>query len=288
MSFYKKLIPVLLILLTINGCNPGKEEMKAELEKFIKDFDAKVPALSKEANLAYFNATISGKDEDYQKSADLQVKLTKMFADKEDFKLLAKIYDSGLIEDELLKRQLTKLYLSYKGSQIDDKKIEEMVNLSTQIEQKYSTYRAVVNDTKLTDNSVEEILKTSTNLEELKEAWMSHKAIGPTVVTTSLNSLKCVTKPQKNLAIKIIIRCLFSFPSRILTRSASSLMNLITLPPVFSNNSKTKLTHISLTDLKSKKKNSCPGTIRTATSRKPQESIPLILMAITKTKILLN
>jgi len=202
MSILKKIFPLLIILLTINGCNPGKEEMKAELEKFIKDFEAKVPALAKEANTAYFNATISGKDEDYQKSADLQVKLTKVFANKEDFNILSKIYDSGLIEDEILKRQLTKLYLSYKGNQIDEKKIEEIVNLSTKIEQKYSTYRAVVNDTKLTDNSVEEILKTSTNLNELKEAWMSHKAIGPTVVDDVLKLVKMRNEAAKQLGYK--------------------------------------------------------------------------------------
>jgi len=190
MTYIKKLFPLLIILITIYGCNPGKEEMKAELEKFIKDFDSKVPALAKEANIAYFNATISGKEEDYQKSADLQVKLNKVFANKDDFRILSKIYDSELIDDPLLKRQLNKLYLAYKGNQIDEKKIEEMINLSTQIEQKYSTYRAVVNDTKMTDNSVEEILKNSTNLEELKQAWMSHKAIGPTVVDDVLKLVK--------------------------------------------------------------------------------------------------
>ncbi|HOJ18625.1 MAG TPA: M2 family metallopeptidase [Ignavibacteriaceae bacterium] len=173
--------------------------MKAELEKFIKDFDSKVPALAKEANIAYFNATISGKEEDYQKSADLQVKLNKVFANKDDFRILSKIYDSELIDDPLLKRQLNKLYLAYKGNQIDEKKIEEMINLSTQIEQKYSTYRAVVNDTKMTDNSVEEILKNSTNLEELKQAWMSHKAIGPTVVDDVLKLVKMRNGVAKEL-----------------------------------------------------------------------------------------
>lgn len=184
------------------GCAPGKEEMKAELEKFIKKYETEVIPLYKDANIAYFNATISGKDEDYKKAEELQVKLSKIYANKEDFKLLSKIYESGAIEDELLKRQLEKLYLSYKGNQIDEKKLEDIIKLQIEIEKKYSTFRAEVKGKKLTDNEVEEILKTSANSDELKEVWLAHKSIGNLVVNDVLKLVKMRNEIAKELGYK--------------------------------------------------------------------------------------
>jgi len=184
------------------GCSPGKEEMKAELEKFIKKYETEVIPLYKDANIAYFNATISGKDEDYKKAEELQVKLSKIYANKEDFKLLSKIYESGAIEDELLKRQLEKLYLSYKGNQIDEKKLEDIIKLQIEIEKKYSTFRAEVKGKKLTDNEVEEILKTSANSDELKEVWLAHKSIGNLVVNDVLKLVKMRNEIAKELGYK--------------------------------------------------------------------------------------
>lgn len=186
----------------IMGCNPGKEEMKQELVKFIEKFESKVVELSKEANLAYFEATISGKDEDYQKAADLQVKLSKIYANKEDFALLKRIKESNSITDELLKRQLDKLFLAFQGYQIDEEKLEKIINLQTEIEKKYSTFRAEVNGRKLTDNQVEEILKNSKDLVELEKAWIAHKAIGDVVVDDVLKLVKMRNEVASELGFK--------------------------------------------------------------------------------------
>lgn len=53
--------------------------MEKEFFDFIKSFENKVVNLSKELSLANFNATISGKPEDYVKTAQLELKLKKYF-----------------------------------------------------------------------------------------------------------------------------------------------------------------------------------------------------------------
>lgn len=50
--------------------------MTEEFKTFVKKFESEVIPLHKQAMLAYFNATISGKEEDYQSAADLEVQLT--------------------------------------------------------------------------------------------------------------------------------------------------------------------------------------------------------------------
>ncbi|HPI37778.1 MAG TPA: M2 family metallopeptidase [Ignavibacteriaceae bacterium] len=197
-----KLVIALFFSVIIVGCNPGKEEMKQELTKFIENYESKVVELAKNANIAYFDATISGKDEDYKKAADLQVELSKIFANKEDFAKLKKIKESNLITDEIQKRQLEKLYLAYQGNQIDEEKLEAIIKLQTEIEQKYSTFRAEVDGKKLSDNQVEEVLKNSTNSVELEKTWLAHKAIGNVVVDDVLKLVKMRNEIASELGFK--------------------------------------------------------------------------------------
>ena len=56
-----------------------------EFQAFLTAYEAKVLPLNRETNIAAFDASISGKEEDYKKSADLQVKLKTIWSNKEDF-----------------------------------------------------------------------------------------------------------------------------------------------------------------------------------------------------------
>ncbi len=177
----------LIVSLAIS-CTNKKEQMEKDLKAFITRFDSTVQPLMKESNLAYWNASLSGKSEDWKKSEDLSIELTKVFANKEDFAVLKKIKESNTIADELQKRQLEVLYNSYLSNQVDTSLLNEVIKMQTAIEQKYSNFRAEVNGKKLSDNDVEEVLKTSTNSEELQKAWEGHKAIG-TVVSEDIRNL---------------------------------------------------------------------------------------------------
>ncbi len=140
-----------------------------------------VHPLTQESSLAYWNASISGKEEDWKKSEELNIELTKVFANKEHFAVLKRIKESNTITDELLKRQLDLMYLAYLGNQVDTELLNSVISMQTEIEQKYSNFRVDVNGKKLSDNEVEDILKTSTSSTELQQVWEGHKAIGPVV-----------------------------------------------------------------------------------------------------------
>ncbi len=164
--------------------------MQNELIAFIQNFDSVVQPLTKASSLAYWNASISGKEEDWKKSEELNIELTKVFANKEDFAILKRIKESEAITDELLKRQLDVMYNAYLGNQVDTGLLNSVISLQTEIEQKYSNFRADVNGKKLSDNEVEEVLKTSTSSVELKQVWEGHKAIGPVVAQDIINLVK--------------------------------------------------------------------------------------------------
>lgn len=194
---------IFLFTLLLIGCgNSGKEQMNTEYQKFVKDYESKITPLSIQSNLAYFNATISGKDEDYRKSAELEIQRSKLYTSKEDFKKVKAFKESGAVTDEIQKRQLDVLYNLYLEKQINEARLEEIIKTQSAIENKFSTFRAEVNGKKLTDNQVEEILKNSTDSKELQAAWLGHKKIGGVVAEDILRLVKLRNESAHELGFK--------------------------------------------------------------------------------------
>lgn len=175
---------------SFNNQPTENKEMTEKLKQFITSYEQKVAPLFRDANLAYFNATISGKEEDYNRSAELTIALNKIYTNKADYKLLADIRDSKGVTDPLLARQLEKLYLLYKSNQMDEKKQEEIINLSTAIENRFSTYRATLNGKQVSDNDIETILSESTSSTEVENAWRVSKELGPVVAADVIRLVK--------------------------------------------------------------------------------------------------
>ncbi|MCB0744303.1 MAG: hypothetical protein KDC67_10395, partial [Ignavibacteriae bacterium] len=84
--------------------------MEKEFLEFIASFENKVVDLSRELSLSNFNATISGKSEDYTKTAELELKLKKIFSNKDDFEKIKKFKDSNEIKNDVNKRELDVIF----------------------------------------------------------------------------------------------------------------------------------------------------------------------------------
>jgi peptidyl-dipeptidase A len=189
-------------MLITSGCGNKNEKMENELKTFIANWEARVAPLQKETYTAYWNASISGKDADYAKSEQLQLQLNSIYTNKEEFALLKKIKESGAISDSILKRQLDVLYSQYLGNQVDTALLAKKIKMEVEIEKKYSNFRADVNGKQLSDNDVEEVLKTSINSAELQAAWEGHKKIGPVVAADIIELVKIRNKIAAQLGFK--------------------------------------------------------------------------------------
>lgn len=202
-----KRIPILLFLtLTLflfSNCKQTKnQDMNKELSDFITEHVKVVSELEKNSAIAYFNASISGKDEDYTKSAELQFELEKIYTNKDDFAKLKTFKESGKITDTLLMRQLELLYLNYVDKQIEEAKVEELINLQSAVENKYSTFRAVINGDSVTDNQLEEILTAATDSKQLEQAWRASKEIGKIVADDVVKLVKMRNEVAVSLGYK--------------------------------------------------------------------------------------
>lgn len=189
----------MVIMVMVAGCTQKKANMEKELRDFISVFEKDVSQLQKDANEAYWNSSISGKDEDYAKTEILNVKLNNYFTNKEKFELLKKIKAEGNITDTLLNRQLEVIYNAFLGNQVDSSLLARKIKMETEIEKKYSNFRADVNGKTLSDNEIEEVLKTSTDSKELQATWEAHKKIGAVVAADLVELVKLRNEMAKQL-----------------------------------------------------------------------------------------
>lgn len=176
--------------------------MIKEFIRFIKNYEDKVIPLTKEYSETFFNASITGNPELYKKSAELELQLTKIHSDKESFSQIKKFQESGEITETVLARELQVFYNTFAGNQTDEELLEKIVKLSNKIEEKYSTFRAKINDKEVNDNEIDKILKESRDSSELKTTWEASKQIGEEVKEDVLTLVRLRNESAKNLGYK--------------------------------------------------------------------------------------
>jgi peptidyl-dipeptidase A len=164
--------------------------MEKDLAVLIDTIEAKARPAEIGSALAYFDAAVTGKDEEYKKSEQFNIQLSKIYADSDEFARLKAFKESGKIRDSLLLRQLNVLYNTFLSNQVAEKKMEALIKAQTKLEQKYSTFRATVDGKKVTDNQIESVLKNSANSQELKKYWLASKQIGDSVAQDVIRLVK--------------------------------------------------------------------------------------------------
>jgi peptidyl-dipeptidase A len=175
------------------------KKMEAEFKTFSEGLQNTIKVKYKAVALGYFNSAVSGKEEDYAITETAEKAFNAIVSNKDDFKKLKEYKESGLIQDPILVRVLDMLYNEYLGKQLDEEMLNKMTEMSTNIEKKYSKFRAKVGNKELSDNEIEDILKSSTDSKELQAAWEGHKAIGPVVAADVIALVKLRNEAAKKL-----------------------------------------------------------------------------------------
>jgi len=196
-----KTLSTLVFMSTISivlfGCAQNAKEV--ELDKFITAHEEKIKPMAKEVNLASWTAAISGKPEDYDKVSELTLKIRNVYSNPQEFAFLKEVKESGQIKDAILARQLEVLYNNYLESQIEPELLKKIVDLGTKIEKNFSTFRGIIDGDKVTDNEIKEILKTQTDSDKRKQAWLASKQVGVEVADDIIQLVKLRNEAARKL-----------------------------------------------------------------------------------------
>jgi len=181
---------VLLMQLADHQAASGAPDAKTEdvkAQQFVSEHVSRIRPLERAAALAWWNANISGKDEDFAAKEETQNRLDSALADAKRFEEL-KALKQGNIADPVLKRQVNVLYLMYLEKQVDPQLLRKITAKANAVEKAFNAYRAKVDDRELSDSEVRKVLKESKDLPRRKAVWESSKRVGA-VVEADLKAL---------------------------------------------------------------------------------------------------
>jgi peptidyl-dipeptidase A len=152
-----------------------------DFRTFLADHLRVAEPLVRDVNVAYWNASVSGRSQDFARSAELQVQLQRIYSNREDFERIARWRVDPSITDPLHCRQIDLLYFAYQRNQIDPRLNERITKLASSIENQFNVYRATINGRKATSNDILKILRESDDSELRRKAWLAAKKVGPLV-----------------------------------------------------------------------------------------------------------
>ena len=199
MKLFKLILLLSIMAILTNGCNQTTGKAEKEAKAVIASLEKEIIPLYTEMNKAYFNASITGNDEDYAKSSELQLKYSNMLADRKKFDKIRQLRESGYVKDSILKRELDLYFNSMIKYQVDSVKLEKRIRAETALEQKFSTFRAEVDGRKLSDNEIEDILINSNDSKRLEKTWLASKNIGQSVADDIIALVKLRNEIARDL-----------------------------------------------------------------------------------------
>lgn len=157
---------------------PDDNMVKSNFDAFMRAHLSDVEPLMRAVNEAYWQASISGSQEDSLRFADLQLELQKIYRDHAEFEKVSSWKDSGTVGDPLDRRQLQLLYYEYARNQVDPDLSKAIVRLAASIENQFNVFRGQIDGKEITNNDIAEILKESDDPLLRQKAWETSKDAG--------------------------------------------------------------------------------------------------------------
>jgi peptidyl-dipeptidase A len=184
--------------MSLNVKASADQDAPTAARAFIEEHERTIRPLEYAANLAWWNANISGRDEDFKAKEEAQNRLDAALADHSRFDQLKAIKATKLTEPALA-RQIDVLYLLYLEKQVDPELLKQITAKANAIEKVFNGYRATVKGRQFADSEVRRVLKESRDPADRKAVWEASKGVGPLVEL----DLKALVKLRNEAAHKL-------------------------------------------------------------------------------------
>ena len=200
MRYSSTVVTSLVISFFLTGC--VQPAMEKQVEQFIEIHIAKVEPLATQANLAYWDASTTGRPEDYERFNNLQLEIRRLYNNPQEFAFLKEIKESGQVGSARLARQLDKLYYAYLRNQIEPELLEKLVDLDGKIQEKYNTFRGTIDGQKVTMSDIYTILTTEEDCRKRELAWRASKQVGDAIFDDLIELVKLRNKAARKVGFE--------------------------------------------------------------------------------------
>jgi len=190
---------ILLGFALMLGCNGLNSRASS---RFIDEHVARIEPISREANLAYWEAATTGKAAAYDRYAELELQKRQIYSNAEEYAFLKKMKEQGGLADAVVAREIELLYLAYLPNQIEPELLREITTLGAEVEKKFSIFRGTAGKRRLSGNQIEEILKSEKKTALRREAWLASKQVGTEVAQELLRLVRLRNKAAQKLGFR--------------------------------------------------------------------------------------
>ncbi len=181
-------LPILFCLLAA-GCarrNPAEKAVQSFIDAHVRT----VEPLLKARNLAEWNASVTGEKKYYDEQSAAEMRIKKVYSNRDDFAKLKEWKSSETAADPLLSRQLDVLINAYLPNQIDTVLLGKIVEKGARIAETFNTFRGKIGGRSMDDNDIVAVLRTSRNSDERRSAWEASKQVGEAVAPMVVEMVK--------------------------------------------------------------------------------------------------
>jgi len=179
-----------------------QQDADAAARQLIQEHEKLVRPLEQAAAIAWWNANVSGRDEDFKAKEAAQNKLDAALSNKERFARIKALKEGGQVMDRLLARQIDLLYLMYLEKQIDTELLKQMTAKANAVEKAFNVYRPQVDGKEMTDNEVRKVLRESKDSARRKAVWEASKGVGSVVEKDLIELVKLRNQAARKLGFK--------------------------------------------------------------------------------------
>ena len=154
--------------------------MREGVAGFLAAHEAAARPLERARNEAAWHLALTGEDRWKEEVVRLAIARRALSADPVGFRRLQE-WDARVaaVGDPLLARQVRKLALEFRASQMDRETLETLARLQAEAEQRFDTFRSTLDGGPITANALEEILRTSDDGALRQRAWEASQQVGP-------------------------------------------------------------------------------------------------------------
>ncbi len=184
----------LAAVMTVGGAMALAESNSALTEtgfaEFLTTHVRTVGPLEKQAGQAYWEGATRGTEEAFALRQEIQLRINQVYCDREAFRYLSDLQEAGCVEQPVLKRQLEKLTRRYRTYQIDPNLSRRIIDLDTETQETFSTYRGKVDGQAVTMSDIYTLMTTEGNTPRRKDAWLASREVGNRIAPDLLRLIR--------------------------------------------------------------------------------------------------
>lgn len=167
-------------------------------EYFLEEFMKNVEVKSEQLNKANWILETTGSKDAADLVASLNNELCVLFSDAKVYQQLL-VYQKEGIDDPFLKRQLVVLINEFKANMLPKEMLKEISKKEAELAQTYANFRASLDNKKVSENEIREILKNEKSVDLRKKAWEASKEIGLVLAPKILELVKLRNQAAQHL-----------------------------------------------------------------------------------------